>query len=316
MDFRRLLLTISISLTSIVACSANKVDIQHNKDKKTKGESVYQVDYVLQSSIKMVAQYSDSGYISHFDIYSDGAGLTNKIGMTKYEYDQNGRNTKISDIESSGRVRMVMWKEYDENGNYSGKHRQQFNSRLKGEKYEYDSEGRMISKTVYNDGSPWSQDTIIHSVKGFCVDSLGRNLTTDTVVVIRLREGYLAFMIIDDITPELMEKKDFSKSIKFYDKDNNLVKTINYVGSSHDQVSYVEEWVVDEFGDIVEIRNNGNTIMTIEYDRSIPFENIKGFKQVSRSIFDGIIDFTPKHAITNIKRGDVTRMSLSYSKVN
>lgn len=319
MEIKTLLLSISILLASIVAYSADKAGSQHNKDKKAKDGSVYQVDYVLQSSsIKMEAQYSDSGYISHFDIYTGSSfGLPpQKIGMTKYEYDQTGRNTKISDIESNGRERMIMWKEYDENGHFSGKHRQQLGSRLRGEKYEYDSEDRMISKTAYIDGSPWSQDTIIHSVKGSCVDSLGRNLTTDTVIVIRLREGYLAFMIVDDITPELLKKKAFNKSIEFYDKDNNLVQTINFEESSHDQISYVEEWVVDEFGDIVETKKNGNTVLTIEYDRTIPFDNIKGFKEVARSIFDGVIDFTPKHAVTSIKAGDRTRLSLSYSKVN
>jgi len=312
MEIKTLLLSISISLASIASYAADNTDSRHKKDKKAKNESVYKVDYVLQSSIKMEAQYTDSGSISHFDIYANGA----KLGMTKYEYDQKGRNTKISDIESNGRARMEMWKEYDENGNFSGKHRQQFGGRLRGEKYEHDSEGRLISKTVYIDGSPWSQDTVIHSVKGSYVDSLGRNLTTDTIIVITLREGYLAFMIGDDITPEMLEKKAFNKSIEFYDKDNNLVKTIYFEKSSHDQIAYVEEWVVDEFGDIVATKINGNTVLTIEYDRTIPFDSIKGFKEVSRSIFDGVIDFTPKHAVTSVKSGDRTRLFLSYSKVN
>ena len=277
--------------------------------KFAKGATIYRVDSIIQYDVNMVANYAPDGYITHFNVYQYGS----KRGVTKYKYDRDGRNTKISDIENGGYERMVMWKEYDKSGQFSGKHRKEGHGKIRGEQYKYDKQGRLTSKMVYLDGSPWSEDTITYSKEGIYVDSLGRELTTDTVTVFKYWEGYLNYDMKFEEDPKL-EEKEFDRSVEFRDKNNNLVKKIYFKHSSKDTISYVKEWVVDSYGDIVEIKMDGGTITTIEYDHTIPMENISGFEEISRSIFDGVIDFAPKHAVKTIKIGDRKRMAIYYSK--
>lgn len=277
--------------------------------KFAKGATIYRVDSIIQYDVNMVANYAADGYITHFNVYQNGS----KRGVTKYKYDKEGRNTKISDIENGGYERMVMWKEYDKKGQFTMKHRKEGHSKIRGERYSYDNEGRLTSKMTYLDGSPWSEDTITYSKKGVYIDSLGRELTTDTVTVFKYWDGYLNYDVKFKEDPKL-EEKEFDKSVEFRDKNNNLVKAVHFKTSSKDTVSYVKEWVVDSYGDIVEIKMDGATITTIEYDHTIPMENISGFEEISRSIFDGVIDFVPKHAVKTIKKGDRKRMAIYYSK--
>jgi len=277
--------------------------------KFAKGATVYRVDSIIQYDVNMVPDYAADGYITHFNVYQYG----NKMGETRYKYNREGRNTKISDIENGGYERMVMWKEYDKKGQFTMKHRKEGHSKIRGERYSYDNEGRLTSKMTYLDGSPWSEDTITYSKKGVYIDSLGRELTTDTVISYEFWEGYLNYDKRYEENPNL-EEKEFNKSIEYRDKNNNLVKAVHFKTSSKDTVSYVKEWVVDEYGDIVEVKINGETITTIEYDHTILMENIMGFEEISRSIFDGVIDFAPKHAVKTIKKGSRKRMVISYSK--
>lgn len=270
--------------------AADKV---HRKN-ASKNSGMYQLDYLVKSGqVKMVAVYDKKGFIDHLDVFSG----SHKMGKTQYGYSK-GRNTSIAEITSHGYEQMHIDKVYDKDGNIVQKHRKVGHDKKRSEVYTLDEQNRMVEKNLYLDGYAWSTDLYAYSEKGMTTDSMGRKLTTDTVVVTNVKEGYLDYM--EDMSDSALAKRPFYMSINYYDTNENKVKTVNFANSSKNQKASVIEWIVDESGDIVEKKVNGTTVYKVEYDKAIPFEKIEGLVLVANSIFDTIIDFTPKHAVTKV----------------